>query len=78
MEKFPKSNENVDTKEWFNGVQEELEKERAKTQEDYDKEEAQSSIANEGPNTKEWFNGVQEELEKERAKTQEDYDKESE
>ena len=38
MEKFPKSNENVDTKEWFNGVQEELEKERAKTQEDYDKE----------------------------------------
>ena len=41
MEKFPNSTEeNSNAKQWFAGVQEELAKERAKTQEDYDRENA--------------------------------------
>ena len=39
MEKFPNSTEeNSNAKQWFAGVQEELAKERAKTQEDYNNE----------------------------------------
>lgn len=40
MEKYPNGNdENIDIEKWFSGVQEELAKERQKTQEDFDREE---------------------------------------
>lgn len=48
MEEFPKSEGNnySDTKKWFQGVQEELAKERAKTQADYDNEEMETTQKN--------------------------------
>ena len=46
MEKYPNNNKYVDAKKWFTGTQEELAKERQKTQADYDEED---SIAHNAP-----------------------------
>ena len=74
MEKFPKSKADErysDSKKWFTGAQEELAKERQKTQADYDREESQkrgSKLFD--------MDEIQRQLKEERAKTQEDYDRE--
>ncbi len=72
MEKYPENNKDErysDAKKWFTGTQEELKKERQKTQEDYNREE-------EGKHSLIDLDKLKKDLEKERAKTQEDYDNE--
>ena len=77
MEKLPKGNDEErysDAKKWFTGAQEELEKERQKTQEDHGREDAEKKRGDELFDMDE----IQRKLREERAKTQEDYDKEIE